>query len=270
MNSTETTSELTLANADLHELYERSVQNTEMDIDLNTRVYEENRNNTPMVLREDFCGTAKLCADWVTTHSGRTAHGIDLHEPTLDYGRKKHLAPIGSAADRVSLHQQDVRDAISTQSDITVAFNFSYWIFQDLPELVSYFRSIREGLAKDGLLVLDIYGGPDAQIETEEEVDHGDFTYVWEQGPMDAITARAERYIHFRFNDGTVLEKAFVYDWRVWSLPEVRDALKSAGFSSVDVYWEGITVDGEGDGNFKKTSDADNEEAWIAYISAWA
>jgi hypothetical protein len=34
------------------------------------------------------------------------------------------------------------------------------------------------------------------------------------------------------------MQDAFTYDWRIWSIPEVRDALMEVGFQDVRVYWE--------------------------------
>ena len=105
--------------------------------------------------------------------------------------------------------------------------------------------------------------------EIEEETEHKGFTYVWEQMPMDALSHEGIRYIHFRFPDGTEMKKAFTYDWRMWTLPELREILTEAGFSQVDVYWEGATEDGEGNGVFKKITKAPQEQSWIAYVVAW-
>jgi hypothetical protein len=94
-------------------------------------------------------------------------------------------------------------------------------------------------------------------------------TYVWDQRPYDAVSGEAMRYIHFRFDDNTELKRAFAYDWRIWSLPELRDLLGEAGFSRVDVYWEGSDTKGRGNGIFRKVRTAKNEQAWIAYVVAW-
>lgn len=260
---------LTARTADRHALYERSVQDTSFDIRFIRRVFKKQTGRLPISLREDFCGTARLCADWAKRDKNAFALGVDLDEPTLNYGRQTHLEPMGDSARRVELVCRDVRDPHPDEVDVCVAFNFSYWIFKDRRELVDYFSCALRHVKEGGAFMLDIYGGPDAQIETEEETEHEDFTYVWEQGPMDAITGEAMRYIHFHFDDGSKIQKAYVYDWRIWSLPEVQDALRDAGFSSVDVYWEGADGDGDGNGIFKKTRRAENEDAWIAYIAAW-
>jgi hypothetical protein len=157
----------------------------------------------------------------------------------------------------------------ATEVDVAVALNFSYCVLKERAELRRYFERVRAALASPGAFVLDVYGGPDAQTELTEKKAIGGFTYVWEQRPYDAVSGCAVRDIHFRFKDGTELRRAFTYDWRIWSLPEVRDALAEAGFSRVDVYWEGADAKGRGNGVFRRVRAAENEQAWIAYVAAW-
>ena len=63
---------------DKYGLYERSVQRPEFDIDFINRVYTKERARVPLVLREDFCGTAYISSEWVRSHPKRTALGLDL------------------------------------------------------------------------------------------------------------------------------------------------------------------------------------------------
>ena len=64
------------------------------------------------------------------------------------------------------------------------------------------------------------------------------YKYVWEQKRFDPITHDCEFFIHFRFPDGSALERAFHYQWRLWTIPEIRELLVEAGFRRADVYWE--------------------------------
>jgi hypothetical protein len=63
---------------------------------------------------------------------------------------------------------------------------------------------------------------------------------TWEQRKADPVTARVQNVLSFRVDrDGDVVceaPQAFVYDWRVWSLPELADAARAAGFASSAVY----------------------------------
>jgi SAM-dependent methyltransferase len=250
-------------------LYLLSVQDPDKDITFINRVFKRERARLPITLREDFCGTAKLCADWVRRKPEGEAWGLDLHAPTMGYGQQHYIAPLGSGAERVHLLERDVLEGMDTSVDVVVAFNFSYCVFKERRTLVRYYERALRGLGPDGVFFTDVHGGPDAQIEVVERTKHPAFTYVWEQGPLDALSAEAMRYISFEFPDGTALHRAFTYDWRIWTLPEMTEALYEAGFARVDVYWEGTTRRGEGNGVFRKVKAADNEDSWIAYVAAW-
>ena len=76
-------------------------------------------------------------------------------------------------------------------------------------------------------------------------------------------------HIHFAFPDGSRLKKAFTYDWRLWTLPEIRELLDEAGFSRITVYWEGIDKKtGEGNGKYKPATVGEADPGWIVFITA--
>ncbi|MEM7071524.1 MAG: class I SAM-dependent methyltransferase, partial [Pseudomonadota bacterium] len=79
------------------------------------------------------------------------------------------------------------------------------------------------------------------------------FDYVWDQDEYDPITAKVVNYIHFKFPDRSRIDCAFRYEWRLWSIPEVREALTAAGFSETIAYWEGTDQrTGEGNGVYRE------------------
>ena len=75
-------------------------------------------------------------------------------------------------------------------------------------------------------------------------------------------------HIHFDFSDGSSIRKAFTYDWRLWSIPEVRELLLEAGFSKVHVYWEKTDDEGDGIGAFWEPKRVDNDEVWWTFLAA--
>jgi SAM-dependent methyltransferase len=261
----------TKANSNKHDLYERSVQDPPSDVRFIHRVFKKERGKTAMSLREDFCGTGAMCASWVASNKERVAVGLDLDQPTMDWGMERHILPLGKAAERVTLLNRNVLTGTPRQKfDTICAFNFSYCVFKDRNTLLDYMKGVRRDLKPGGAFFMDLHGGPDAQIEVEERTKiDGGFTYVWDQRPMDAVTACAVRYIHFEFRDGSAIRRAFTYDWRVWSLPELRDLMLAAGFKAAEVYWEGCDQDGDGNGIFRKVKKAENEESWVAYLCGW-
>ena len=264
-------SKWTAATADRHALYEASVQDTEQDIAFIDRIYKKEHAEKPLVLREDFCGTAKLCADWVSSAPERTAKGLDLHQPTMNWGLRQHIKPLGDKKSRVALLKRDVREGCgqSNAIDVTVAFNFSYCALKTRADMLRYMRCVFKELKGGGAFFLDIHGGSECYEEMEESTKHKGFTYVWDQGPYDAVGGLAKRFIHFQFPDGTEMRRAFRYDWRLWQLTELSDIAQEVGFARMDVYWEGADAKGQGNGIFRKVQRADNELSWIAYLVAW-
>lgn len=254
--------------ADKHVLYQLSVQAPDTEVDFLNSWFSKIRGKKPLSLREDFCGTAILCAAWVKSHAERTATGLDIHRPTLAWGTTHNLGPLSEEQrSRVTLLEQDVRAKVKEKHDIICAFNFSYWLFKTRPEMVAYFSHVRSGLAKGGLFFLDAYGGWESHEPMKEHrrIKAG-FTYVWDQNTFDAITHDVTNYIHFEFDDGTKLEKAFRYDWRFWMLPELQEMLKEAGFGKLHVYWD--TSNDPSRDAYRERTRAPNQPGWLAYIVA--
>jgi SAM-dependent methyltransferase len=255
---------------DRHRLYEESVQSPDEHVILFDRVYELAHGKPATVLKEDFCGTALLSAEWVRTRPDNVAIGVDLDEPTLEWAKANNLAELDNdQKQRITLHHADVREVSQPKADIVAALNFSYFEFKTRDELRGYFKSVRRSLKPGGLLILDMFGGWEAQMEETDKTRYSGFTYVWEQTKYDPLTHLTQFQIHFNFHGGGGIQKAFEYDWRLWSIPEVRELLDEAGFKSVDIYWEGIDPDtDEGSGEFDMITEAENCPGWIAMLVA--
>jgi hypothetical protein len=179
------------------------------------------------------------------------------------------LEPLGSAAERVTLVQDDVRRVNRPRVDVISAQNFSWWVFKTRAELRTYLDNARRSLRDEGMLMMDIYGGPEAQVLQLEEREQEGFTYVWDQDGFNPITHEIRCLIHFKFDDGSEMKRAFRYDWRLWSIPETRDLLQDVGFRKTLVYWETADADGEPSGVFRPSTQGDDAPAWVAYILAF-
>ncbi len=260
--------------ADRHRLYECAVQSPGAEVDFVDRTYRHLRGRSARWLREDFCGTAAVCCEWVRRRKGNVAVGVDLDPEVLDWARRHSVAALTEGQrKRVQLLEQDVREPASRPLDLVLAMNFSYWLLCRREALRAYFEGVRASLAPDGIFFLDAYGGYDSyRIITEErsieDPDLGRFTYLWEQALYDPISGRLVCHIHFEFEDGSRLERAFSYDWRLWSLPEIRELLTEAGFSRVQVYWQGWDANGHPDGRFVPVESGEPDAGWIAYLTA--
>lgn len=257
---------LTAKTADRHVLYQKSVQDAAAEIAFVDRVFRS-RGRKALSLREDFCGTALLCARWVESHAERRATGIDLDRDTLDWGIEHNISPLGDAKSRVRLLEQDVRIRLKRKFDATLALNFSYWVFKTRELMRGYFANVLRSLEPDGAFILDAYGGWEAQEPMfEPRKISGGFTYVWDQDGFDPISHDVLNHIHFEFKDGSKLDRAFSYDWRFWSLPEIRELLHEAGFEHVEIWWDD-TADEE-DADYRPRKHVSNQPGWIAYVVA--
>lgn len=255
--------------ADRHVLYEQSVQNTEGEFEFVDSTYEKIRGRKARTIREDFCGTAAMACEWVSRRDDNRAYGVDLDEEVLGWGREHNVAALSPEQKlRVQLLQQDVRDPSAEPVDAVLAMNFSYMIFEDRASLRGYFEKAREHLADDGVLFMDAFGGYDAYRTLKERTKHDDFTYVWEQANYNPIDGHMVCHIHFHFPDKSKMKRAFTYEWRLWTLPELQELLLEAGFSKVTVYWQGWDEDDEPDGEFAPATEAESDPGWVCFLSA--
>lgn len=256
--------------ADRHYLYQESVQDTEAEIDFVEATWQDLRDRPAELLREDFCGTANTACEWVRRDPGHLAVGIDLDGEVLQWGELNNLAQLDEAEQRrIDLVQDNVLYAAPELADIVLAMNFSYYLFLGRQQLLEYFESVHAGLVEDGLFFLDAYGGYDSHRDIEEERECDGFTYFWEQAGFNPIDSTMTCYIHFEFPDRSRMDRAFSYQWRLWTLPEIREILLEAGFSEVTVYWEGTDENtGEGDGVYEPAEVGEPDPGWVCYIVA--
>ncbi len=253
--------------ADKFNCYERAVQAADVDAAFMARTYKKHRGQKATILREDFCGTASLCAEWVKQSQDNKAYGIDLDRKTLDWGIQKHILPLNERAAGITLIQRNVLEPAEFKADVIAAFNFSYFTFRERETLRGYFKSARRGLRKNGILYLDIFGGPESIDLREEKTRYENFTYTWDQAAFNPVTHDITCHIHFEFPDNSSMTRAFTYKWRLWQVPEIREIALEAGFKDCLVYWEGTDHStGEGNGVYKPSLKGDNSPAFVAYI----
>jgi len=262
---------LTKRNADKHMLYQMAVQNPESEIDFVDRTFKRVRGRAASVIREDFCGTAYSSCAWVRRRKTNRAIGVDLHLPTLRWGERHNLSTLTEEQrSRVTLLHRDVMKVGGEGRgvDAVLAMNFSWFYMTERRALVAYFKSVRESLVDDGVLFMDIYGGYEATKEQVEKRRERGFKYVWDQAKYDPISGMQTAHIHFEFKRGPAMKRAFTYIWRLYSLPEVRDALMDADFKRVTVYWEGDDGKGGGNGVFRPATRGESCASFVSYVVA--
>jgi SAM-dependent methyltransferase len=269
----------TARNADPRLLYEKAVQEPEAEIDFVDAQFLRIRGKRATLIREDFCGSAAVCVEWVNRRKGNRAIGVDLDRGVLAWAREHNLPKAGDRAANITLVEGNVLDDHhrGTNSlprpEAVLAMNFSYWIFSSRNTLREYFRRVHGSLAPGGLFFLDHYGGYESGKEFQERrrcsAGRGKpYTYIWDQQFHNPLTGEYRCAIHFELPDKTKIRNAFSYHWRLWTLPETRELLAEAGFRNVTVFCEGDDGDGGGNGVFKPATKCDADATFLAYIVA--
>ncbi|MDD5303495.1 MAG: class I SAM-dependent methyltransferase [Elusimicrobia bacterium] len=246
-----------MAIIDKYALYAKAVQTPAADARFFRHLYRDLRGRAPKRLREDFCGTFGVCCEWVKLGPGQTAHGRDLSEEALRYGRERNLSKLTPGQRRrVAVTRQDVLEPGGPSPDLILAQNFSYNVFTKREALKAYFVNCRKSLRRGGVLALDIFGGAGTLKRNVERTDNRNFVFYWEQSGFDPVTHEASCAIHFKPKGRKKVKDVFTYRWRLWTIPEVRELLAEAGFRTSHVYWEGLR------------GKARLERVWIALILA--
>ncbi len=251
---------------DPYDLYQKSVQSPESDVRFFEKAYKKLRNKKPLLLKEDFCGTHMICCEWVKLNSSYQSVGFDLDPEPIAYGMTHNQVKLSLAQKkRVSIFNRNVLKAHPAKSDITVALNFSYFLFKTRQDLKSYFKKAYLGLKDDGLFICDVFGGKLCQGPSLDKKRVGPFSYQWNQKNYDPVTHQAQFSINFKLA-GQTFEDVFTYDWRLWGIQELKELLAEVGFKSTHVYWEGTDANGRGNGVFKPVHTGESCESWIAYL----
>jgi hypothetical protein len=116
------------------------------------------------------------------------------------------------------------------------------------------------------LFVVDVFGGPQYGEPSVDTKRLPGLDYFFEQELFDPISNSTRFHIHFKPRGKRPYKKAFSYDWRMWSIPEIRDLMLDAGFKDVVVYWEGTGRNGRGSGKFNRRAKGESCSIWVAYV----
>jgi SAM-dependent methyltransferase len=255
--------------ADKFQLYMDSVQNPDFEVDFIMKAYTKEFKLPPTHLREDFSGTSVISYHWIKLNDKNHAVAVDNDSKPLKWCEINFLNKLESSErQRIRFIEGDVKEDDKKRVDTICALNFSYWIFKKRQDLKDYFKAAYKNLKSKGLLVIDVMGGSNCWLGSQEDVVHREnFDYVWETKKFDAITQNCDFAIHFKFRDGSVINNAFTYSWRFWTIAELKDLLDEVGFDRIDVYWEEVDEKSKvGTGTFKKRKSALPAGTWVAYL----
>ncbi|MBL7670824.1 MAG: class I SAM-dependent methyltransferase [Bdellovibrionaceae bacterium] len=253
---------------DKYSLYKRAVQSPDGDVEFLERAYRELKKVKPKILREDFCGTFALSTEWVKLRPGYLAIGVDIDPEPMEYGRQHYASKLKpEQVKRLTLREQNVLEPSLPLADISVALNFSYFCFKQRSLIKKYFENVYRSLRPEGVFFCDVFGGSQCYDAIEDKNPMKGFVYYWDQVNFDPVSNEALFHIHFRVGRKKT-ERVFTYDWRLWSIPELREILAEVGFKKTHIYWEGTTRAGYGNGIFTRTEKGESCLSWIAYIAA--
>jgi SAM-dependent methyltransferase len=249
------------------DLYERCVQSPATQ----ARFLDALHGLGTRTLCEDFCGPASIARAFALLAGERAGAGVDRDPQALAHARLRAREQ-GIADSALALHREDVLET-SVPADIIAALNFAVCELHERSALVRYLRRVRERLNPGGVFVADLYAGAEAfepgeTLQIIEDVS-GATEYTWEQRAADPLTGRVNA-MHFRLPDGTEMHDAFEYDWRLWGIPELRDALADAGFPSTEVHLRyGDALDDDGR-LLVRPAEAweETDETFVAYVVA--
>ena len=237
------------------ERYRWAVQDPQRQAAVLAEIHRRRRGAEAWILREDFAGNAADSVAFVAQEPGRRAIAVDADATTIVHGRQRAGRLLGRKASAIDWHCADVHAVgppAVPAADLLSVLNFSIGYLHDRKALLRYLGHARESLAHGGVLVANLFGGPDAlRAGTERRrVEPGrergqrralaPFDYLWETRAFDAVRGRIDCRIHFEWtdNDGHLqrTEDAFRYDWRLWSPPELIEALAEAGFRKPELW----------------------------------
>ncbi len=230
-------------------------------------------------LADDFSGPGGIARAWVALSPDHEAVCVDVDGLPLEHARERAERDLPDARGRLAYHWGSALEAPG-RVDIIAALNFAVCELHARDELMTYLRHALARLGANGVLVVDTYGGADMWTPGVQEVPletpGGVVVYEWEQIEADPLTSRVRNAMHFRLPDGRRLESAFAYDWRLWGVAELRDAMREAGFRLTEVYTslgDAIADDGRllvhpdaSDDPDRSQSLIDGAEPCVAYV----
>lgn len=249
-----------------HRLYELAVTNPLAMAGFLAAVH----GKKPETIREDFCGTAALARGWLQLANELNLPGssqIGAHAGAVGVDNDRSVLKQIPKADGFRAIASDVMKS-REKADVIAATNFPVCYFHERGDLIKYLKHVRSCLNPRGVFACDLFGGKDAftpgitrikiptgpvianvkqakQKSRREKSLKRFFWYEWYQRECQSLTGRVRCDINFElparsvFNDtgkSKRIERAFTYDWRLWSIPEIRDAMHDAGFRTVEVY----------------------------------
>lgn len=252
-----------LPELDLLDLYELCVQSPAELVSMLESVHGGGKDRAPspgpLVLGEDFCGSGATSLAWLKSappaSPRRSAVACDLDPAAIARLRRaSKTLPEAAASTKppgLKCFARDVvtgkppLDSKTAAADIVFVGNFSIGYIHTRGTLVKYFKRSRARLKRGGVVIVDTYGGATSHttgsLKRKFKLSDGRTVhYTWQQRAANPITAMVENALHFRVeHKGEIIQDipdGFVYQWRLWTVPELHDAMTEAGLRRIQVF----------------------------------
>lgn len=270
-------------------LYEHCVQNIPMTLRMVEAMHAAHARSPARILHEDFSGSAAFAHAWCQSNPKRTALAIDM-DPEAHADGTPHPRLARLTADLTRLPRTLRPDSSSaraartnlSKADIIYAGNFATCEVHTRDALVAYLSRARQRLDADGVFICDLYAGPGAWRTGETRVTHPPLpelpryrvAYTWRQREADLLRGLVANEIDFALLNAKgvaihELVNAFTYHWRLWSIPEMREAMAHAGFKDVDVYPDSPeAVDADGVAYLTPLDYLETKSSAVVYVCA--
>lgn len=259
-------------------LYEHCVQNIPMTLRMVEAMHAAGARSTARTLHEDFSGSAAFAHAWCSSGPKRSALAIDM-DPEAHADGKAHARLKRLTADLARLPRTIPSPS---KADVVYAGNFATCELHAREALVAYLSRARQRLTPGGVFVCDLYAGPGAWRTGDTRVVHPPLpelptyrvAYTWRQREADLVNGLVSNAIDFEIVNARgvavhELVNAFTYHWRLWSIPELRDAMAQAGFGEVDVYPDSPeAVDADGVAYLNPMDFLETKSSTVVYVCA--
>jgi hypothetical protein len=230
------------------ELYQKSVQNAKKEAEFFRKVFRLIFNKVATTFREDFCGTGLLSCEWVKSNVMNSAVGLDFDQETLDWGIANNVNNLSSGSERIQLLNQNVLDEFDTKQkfEIICSLNYSHFLLPQRKMILKYFTNMVKNLETKGIFIMDFYGG--SHIYSDHKYQHNKSSnfYEFSGKQMNIIANTSKCSLNYKVKKNKY-KPFFSFNFRIYSIIELREALEEAGLTQFKLYIKEINDDEDDD-----------------------
>jgi len=232
-------------NVSKFDLYQISVQNVKIEVEFFRKCYRMLYNKVATKFREDFCSTALLSCEWVKNNVMNTAVGLDIDPEALAWGLEHNVNNLTSGSDRIRLLDHNVLTPYDQKEkfEIICSLNYSHFLLTKRRDLLTYFSNVYKSLDPKGIFILDFYGGSHIYEDHKYAKEKSQHFYQFSGKQMNILNNQSKCSLNYKVNKKFIPH--FSFDFRIYSIIEMREALEEAGFKKFKLHIKEINEDEE-------------------------